>query len=174
MTARSAVKTTIVAVMTALVALIIGVTQMLTTAVTAAIGLTAFQALVVPGTGTPHAANDYLDNAVNYYIVPGADPACNVTAPAGPCPTTQGIDYFATFWPIPLPGWGGLQGQKWNVSVASGVSGLNGKYDDIIADPSLDGQQITSGIRRSPTADSSSGSRSSATCRSSTRSSVTK
>ena len=142
MNARSAVKTTVVAILTALAALIIGVTQTLTTAVTASLGLTAFQALIVPGTGTPHAANDYLDNAVNYYIVPGANPACSVAAPAGPCPTTQGIDYFATFWPIPLPGWGGLEGQKWNVSVASGVQDLNGKYDGIIANPALDGQQI--------------------------------
>ncbi len=142
MSARSMVKTTVVAILTALAALVIGVMSSLTTAVTASIGLTAFQALVVPGTGTPHAANDYLDNVVNYYVLPGANPACSVAAPAGPCPTTQGIDYFATFWPIPLPGWGGLEGEKWNVSVASGVTGLNGKYDGIIGNSELDDQQI--------------------------------
>ena len=140
---RSVTRSIVVAILTALAALVIGVTQTLTTAVTASLGLTAFQALIVPGTGTPHAANDYLDNAVNYYLVPGANPACSVTAPAGPCPAnTQGIDYFATFWPIPLPGWGGLEGQKWNVSVASGVTDLTGKYDGIIDTPALDDQQI--------------------------------
>lgn len=133
MSARSVVKTTVVAILTALVAVVLGVTQTLTTAITASIGLTAFQALVVPGTGTPHAANDYLDNVVNYYVLPGANPACSVAAPASPCPTTQGIDYFATFWPIPLPGWGGLEGQKWNVSVGQGVDHLGDAYGDIPA-----------------------------------------
>ncbi|WP_123029339.1 PE-PPE domain-containing protein [Mycolicibacterium stellerae] len=143
-TGRSLARSTFVAILTALAALLIGVASTLTSAVTASLGLTAFQALIVPGTGTPHAANDYLDNAVNYYVLPGANPPCSVAAPAGPCPTTQGIDYYATFWPIPLPGWGGLQGQKWNVSVASGVTDLTGKYDGIIADPdpALADQQI--------------------------------
>ncbi|MDT5097309.1 MAG: hypothetical protein QOC76_1046 [Mycobacterium sp.] len=89
MSAQSVVKTAVVAILTALAALIIGVMQSLTTAATASLGLTAFQALIVPGTGTPHAADDYVNNVLNYYVVPGADPACSVTAPAGPCPTTQ-------------------------------------------------------------------------------------
>jgi hypothetical protein len=134
MSAQSVVKTAVVAILTALAALIIGVMQSLTTAATASLGLTAFQALIVPGTGTPHAADDYVNNVLNYYVVPGADPACSVTAPAGPCPTTQSIDYFATFWPIPLPGWGGLSGQKWNVSVASGVTGLTTAYEALPSD----------------------------------------
>ena len=61
--------------MTALVALILGVTQTLTTAITAAIGLTAVRAIIVPGTGTQHPADvlNYLPNAVNHYLVPGGD-----------------------------------------------------------------------------------------------------
>ena len=124
-TARSAVRTTVVAIMTAFVALILGVTQTLTTAIAASIGLTAVQALIVPGTGTPDPQPDYIDNVVDYYLVPGGDCVDNTVAD---CPTT-GIKYFATFWPIPLPGWGGLQGEKWNVSVADGVAHLNDAYD---------------------------------------------
>ena len=53
MSARSTVKTTVIAILTALAALVIGVMQSLTTAVTASIGLTAVRAIIVPGTGTP-------------------------------------------------------------------------------------------------------------------------
>jgi hypothetical protein len=119
-TTRSVARSTLVAIMTAFAALILGVTQTLTSAVTAAIGLSAVQALIVPGTGTPNPANDYMNNARDYYLVPSDN--C-----VGGC-TNVAVPYFATFWPIPLPGWGGLQGEKWNVSVADGVSSLNGKY----------------------------------------------
>ena len=129
-TTRSFARSIIVAVLTAMAALIIGVTQMLTTAVTASLGLTAVQALIVPGTGTPDAAPDYIDNVVDYYLVPEGKCADNTVAN---CPTT-GIKYFATFWPIPLPGWGGLDGEKWNVSVADGVDHLNDAYDDAVDD----------------------------------------
>jgi len=134
-TARSVAKSTVVAIMTAFVALILGVTQSLTTAVTASLGLTAFQAIIVPGTGTPHPQDvtNYMENAVNYYVVPGGD--CVLDAPAGDCPTTTyGVNYYAQFWPIPLPGWGGLEGQKWNVSVADGVKNLNIDYDKTSGD----------------------------------------
>lgn len=67
--------------------------------------------------------NNYLENAVNHYVVPGGD--CVDT-----CSPVIGIKYDAQFWPIPLPGWGGLQGAKWNVSVQSGVDALNDKLDD--------------------------------------------
>ena len=99
--------------------------QSLTTAVTASLGLTAVQALIVPGTGTPDPQPDYIKNAVDYYLVPEGKCPDNTAAN---CPTT-GIKYYATFWPIPLPGWGGLEGQKWNVSVADGVDHLNDAYD---------------------------------------------
>jgi hypothetical protein len=111
-------------------ALVIGVMQSLTTAVTAAIGLTAFQAIVVPGTGTPdpYVPKNYLNNAVNYYVYPGGD--CGAD-PATDCPATvTGVKYYATFWPIPLPGWGGLSGQKWNVSVGQGVNHLGDAYTE--------------------------------------------
>ncbi len=104
--------------------------QSLATAVTAAIGLSAATALIVPGTGTPDAAPDYIDNVVDYYLVPEGKCADNTVAN---CPTT-GIKYFATFWPIPLPGWGGLEGEKWNVSVADGVDHLNDAYDVAVDD----------------------------------------
>ncbi len=50
---RSVARSMIVAILTALAALVIGMMQSLTTAVTASIGLTAFKAIIVPGTGTP-------------------------------------------------------------------------------------------------------------------------
>ena len=125
--ARSVVKTTVVAILTALVALILGVTQTLTTAITASLGLTAVQAIIVPGTGTPAPGRcaNYLPNAVNHYLVPGGD--CGTPRRLPPAPVA-GIEYDAQFWPIPLPGWGGLQGAKWNVSVQSGVVALTGAY----------------------------------------------
>lgn len=130
---RSVARTIIVAILMALVALVLGVSQTLTTAVTASLGLTAFQAIIVPGTGTPdpYAPDrpNYLNNALNYYVVPGGE--CALSGDAAPCPAnTYGVKYYATFWPIPLPGWGGLEGQKWNVSVADGVNNLSTIYDN--------------------------------------------
>ena len=128
--ARSVARTTVVAVMTAFIALILGVTQTLTTAfVLTAVPIT--RALIVPGTGTPMPAQDYMDNAVDYYLVPGGDCADNTQANC----TTVPVDYIAQFWPIPLPGWGGLQGAKWNVSVQSGVDSLTGEFDEVLDDP---------------------------------------
>ena len=72
---RSLARSMIIAILTALAALVIGTMQSLTTAVTASLGLSAFQAIIVPGTGTPdpYAADreNYLPNALNYYVVPG-------------------------------------------------------------------------------------------------------
>ena len=87
MSARSMVKTTVIAILTALAALVIGVMQSLTTAVTASIGLTAVRAIIVPGTGTPdpYVPNNYLNNAMNYYVNPGGD--CGAQpGPATDCP----------------------------------------------------------------------------------------
>ena len=69
-TTRSVAKSTLVAIMTAFAALILGVTQTLTTAVTASLGLTAVQALIVPGTGTPNPPADYMETHVDHYLVP--------------------------------------------------------------------------------------------------------
>jgi hypothetical protein len=131
-TGRSLARSIFVAVLTAMAALIIGVMQSLTTAVTASLGLTAIQAIIVPGTGTPdpYVPNNYLNNAMNYYVNPGGD--CGATTPAD-CPDFTGVKYYATFWPIPLPGWGGLEGQKWNVSVGQGVEHLGDAYDTVPA-----------------------------------------
>jgi pimeloyl-ACP methyl ester carboxylesterase len=132
---RSLARSTIVAILTALAALVIGVVQSLTTAVTASLGLTAFQAIIVPGTATPDPYSpdrqNYLNNVMNYYVNPGGD--CGVEG-ATDCPDYTGVKYFATFWPIPLPGWGGLEGQKWNVSVADGVQNLTTIYNGLPAD----------------------------------------
>jgi hypothetical protein len=95
-----------------------------TTTFTAAVTLTATTALIVPGTGTPNPAQDYMDNAVNYYLVPAGD--C-----VGGC-TTVPVPYYAQFWPIPLPGWGGLEGQKWNVSVGQGLDHLTTEYGNAV------------------------------------------
>ena len=56
MSIRSVVRTTVLSIMTAFVALILGITQTLT----AAVVMTAVQALIVPGTGTPDPAQDYI------------------------------------------------------------------------------------------------------------------
>jgi hypothetical protein len=76
--------------------------------------------LVVPGTGTPNPQDspNYMGNAVSYYVEPGG--TCGTDGCASPVP----VPYIAQFWPFPFPGWGGLQGAKWNVSVASGVTSL--------------------------------------------------
>jgi hypothetical protein len=130
----------IIAILTALAALIIGTMQSLTTAVTASLGLTSVQAIIVPGTGTPNPyapdRQNYLSNALNYYVVPdGPVGGCALTDASAPCPeNTYGVSYYATFWPIPLPGWGGLEGQKWNVSVANGVDNLTTIYTDDLPD----------------------------------------
>ncbi|WP_162461286.1 MULTISPECIES: PE-PPE domain-containing protein [unclassified Mycolicibacterium] len=89
--------------------------------VTAAFTLAA-TALIVPGTGTPNAniVAGYKENADNYYIAP-FNPLCTQ---ANNCALT-GINYPAQFWPIPLPGWGGLSGAKWNVSTGEGIANLD-------------------------------------------------
>jgi hypothetical protein len=97
----------------------------LTASIQAAVSLSAGTALVVPGTGTqnPQTSTNYMDNAVNYYIVPSCGTAC----PAGgysPVP----VPYIAQFWPFPFTGWGGLQGAKWDDSVQSGVVSLSLTY----------------------------------------------
>jgi pimeloyl-ACP methyl ester carboxylesterase len=107
-----------VAVMlTVLSTVLLGVVSMVTAAFTL-----AATALIVPGTGTPNAniVAGYKENADTYYIAP-FNPLCTQ---ANSC-TLTGINYPAQFWPIPLPGWGGLSGAKWNVSTGEGIANLN-------------------------------------------------
>ena len=119
--------------MVALVALLAATVLAVTSTITAAVSLAAV-ALIVPGTGTPDPSvpplgTNYMQNAVNYYIQP-LDPACATVC------TPEPVPYTAQFWPFPFAGWGGLNGAKWNVSVASGVQSLN---DQIAAtDPDED------------------------------------
>ena len=86
---RSVARSMIIAILTALAALIIGTMQSLTTAVTASLGLTAVQAIIVPGTGTPDPyapdRQNYLPNALNYYVVPdGPVGGCALTDASAP------------------------------------------------------------------------------------------
>ncbi len=120
-TARRSITT----LLTLLTAVLITVASTLTMAVAL-----AATALIVPGTGTPNAniVGDYMENARDYYISP-FNPACTE---ANDC-ALQGIDYPAQFWPIPLPGWGGLQGAKWDVSTGEGLSTLNSTLVDTLA-----------------------------------------
>lgn len=81
-----------------------------------------------PGTGTPNAnvVAGYKENATDYYIAPfnlnaQLQPVCTST---NGC-TLTGINYPAQFWPIPLPGWGGLSGAKWNDSTGQGILALD-------------------------------------------------
>lgn len=102
--------------LTVLSTVLLGVVSMVTAAFTL-----AATALIVPGTGTPNAnvVAGYKENADNYYIAP-FNPACTQ-----PTCTLQGINYPAQFWPIPLPGWGGLSGAKWNDSTGQGILALD-------------------------------------------------
>ena len=122
--------------MVALLAMITAVVLAIGSTITAAVSLAAV-ALIVPGTGTPDPSvpplgTNYMENAVNYYIQP-LDPACATTC------TPEPVPYIAQFWPFPFAGWGGLNGAKWNASVASGVQSLNDQIDAAnTADPGGD------------------------------------
>ncbi|BBX07249.1 PE-PPE domain-containing protein [Mycolicibacterium aichiense] len=129
---RAAARSAMVAVLATLAAIVLAITS----TITAAISLAAV-ALIVPGTGTPNPSvpppgTNYMQNAVNYYIQPLA-PACATVC------TPEPVPYIAQFWPFPFAGWGGLNGAKWNVSVASGVQSLNDQIDAAnTADPGGD------------------------------------
>lgn len=95
---------------------------------TSAITLAA-TALIVPGTGTHNVDQIpiYRQNARDRFIAPAANqppaPQFECSAASGCVPI--GVPYPASFWPIPLPDWcPGLSCDKWNVSVAAGVTSL--------------------------------------------------
>ncbi|MCV7193474.1 PE-PPE domain-containing protein [Mycolicibacterium brumae] len=126
---RSAVRKLVLGTIALISAALLGVGAM-------AVGALAWAAttlpIIVPGTGTPDpyipARENYLGNAVSYYVTPAG--ACGV---AGiDCGNPEGVLYPATFWPIPLPGWGGLEGDKWNVSVSQGLGYLTASYRDAL------------------------------------------
>lgn len=106
----------------------------LLTAVLVAIGATMSMAvalaatvLLVPGTGVPDATkvDNYIAHALDYYVAPYT-PSCSSTSTD--C-TVKPIDYPAQFWPIPLAGWGGLSGAKWDVSTGKGLATLESTLD---------------------------------------------
>ncbi|BBY17611.1 PE-PPE domain-containing protein [Mycolicibacterium litorale] len=114
----------------------------LASAFTAALAFGAI-ALIVPGTGThninpPNAVEGYKENAADRYINPSGV-ACTST---NGC-ELLGVDYPASFWPIPLPGWcPGLTCDTWNESVGEGVTNLNSQLAGILNDEANDDEQI--------------------------------
>jgi len=126
---RILVRSTVRSAFIAILALLATVVLAVTTTLSAALTLAATTALIVPGTGTPDpgSVGSYEANALHYYIETTTE-ACQGTT----C-KTEGVPYIAEFWPFPFPGWGGLSGAKWNVSVGSGVvqltSDLTGAYN---------------------------------------------
>jgi len=131
--ARPSIITLFTVIGTALLAVVSTVTAAITLAATA---------LMVPGTGTPNAniVAGYLQNAENYYITP-FNPACST---ANDC-DVQGIDYPAQFWPIPLAGWGGLTGKKWNVSTGQGIANLNTALQAVLPTATADDPVVIMG-----------------------------
>ena len=107
---------------TGLIALLSAIALTVGSALAGAVVWAATTVLVVPGTGTknPAPVPNYQENAVGYYVAPTG--ACAQGCSATPVP------YIAEFWPIPLKGWGGLSGAKWDDSVASGVTSLKDAY----------------------------------------------
>jgi hypothetical protein len=119
---RKAARAILLAVLTLLSAVILGVAS----TVTAAVSLAAY-AVIMPGTGTHNVntAVGYRPNVRDYYMT------CTPCTQAA-CPDTNlvGVDYPATFWPFgifPFPSsWcPGLSCDKWDVSVGTGVSNLD-------------------------------------------------
>lgn len=116
---RKSLRATVLTVLAFVTAIALGIASALTGAVTL-----AATALIVPGTGTPNATNvtDYMQNARDRYIAP-FNPFCSDDT----CTLTS-IQYPASFWPIPLPGWC-VPGRcdKWDTSVGLGVADMQAK-----------------------------------------------
>lgn len=120
---RKAMQSVVLFLLGALGAVLLGAAM----AITAAVSLAA-TALIVPGTGTPVADLPYMENVRDYYL---GDTACQ----PGSC-TLESIEYPASFWPMPFPGWcrSGANGcDTWNVSVEKGVEDLDMKIDTWLA-----------------------------------------
>ncbi len=120
---RQAARALFLAILTFLSAVVLGVGAVMTSAITV-----AAYALIVPGTGTHNVntAIGYKPNARDYYMT---HTACTLSD----CPNANliGIDYPASFWPLPFPGWCPSVGcDKWNVSVGTGVTNLDAELRD--------------------------------------------
>ncbi|KUH95729.1 PE-PPE domain-containing protein [Mycobacterium sp. IS-3022] len=123
------------------------------TAFMAAVSLAATTALIVPGTGTPNAniVDDYMENFRDYYM---QDTNCTLANGCGPYDPEEpreggllGVDYFASFWPIPLPGWCDPgRCEKFDVSVEDGVDNLRTALQNIAElDPAYEGDIVIAG-----------------------------
>jgi PE-PPE domain len=127
------------AIVLVFLALLTSVVLGVTSAFMAALALGA-TALIVPGTGTHNilTVTGYKENARDRFIAP-ADPSCTQ---ANGC-VLIGIDYPASFWPIPIPGWcPGLTCDTWNQSVGTGVANLHSELMNQLANPTPANQQI--------------------------------
>jgi PE-PPE domain-containing protein len=112
---RATWRSVVVIVLALVSTVVIGFASTITTALTL-----AATALIVPGTGTPNAniVAGYMQNARDYYMT--------TTPCVGSGCTLIGINYPASFWPIPIDNWcPGLTCDMWNVSVGTGVTNLN-------------------------------------------------
>ncbi|KUI22787.1 hypothetical protein AU193_10910 [Mycobacterium sp. GA-1285] len=112
------------------------------TALVAAVSLAASTALIVPGTGTPN-ANDitlYMPNFRDYYM---QETTCTLAADC----ELEGVDYFASFWPIPLPGWCDPgRCEKFDDSVEDGVQNLRQALEALQdLDPDTDDHLVIAG-----------------------------
>ncbi|BBZ62406.1 PE-PPE domain-containing protein [Mycolicibacterium monacense] len=97
-------------------------------------------ALIVPGTGTHNigTVTGYKENAADRFIDPSGVDCTSLNG----C-DLLGVDYPASFWPIPLPGWcPGLTCDTWNKSVGEGVTNLNTQLATVLADGTNAGEQI--------------------------------
>lgn len=97
-------------------------------AVVAAVSLAA-TALIVPGTGTPDAneVENYLENFRDYYMQTPCEEG-------GGCADEdlEGVNYYASFWPIPLPGWCDPgRCEKFDDSVDDGVDNLGTALENL-------------------------------------------
>ncbi|RAV17048.1 PE-PPE domain-containing protein [Mycolicibacterium sp. GF69] len=123
------------------------------TAVMAAVSLAATTALIVPGTGTPNAndVTNYMENFRDYYM---RDTPCTAADGCGEYNDQDpqaggllGVNYFASFWPLPLPGWCDPgRCEKFDVSVADGVDNLREALQNIQnLDPEYNGDIVIAG-----------------------------
>jgi len=136
---RKASRAVVVALLTFLGAIALGVAAALTAAITF-----AATALIVPGTGTHNitTVTGYKENAADRFIGPATQATPFFCTSTNGCDLV-GIPYPASFWPIPLPGWcPGLTCDTWNVSVGQGVANLNSELINQLANPTPNNQQI--------------------------------